>query len=252
MKKERVEHVNPDKLEKLAIDNCRRLGDNDCDSTGIVIAKQIYKQDLTDSLYKYRLLARTFYDEKYYYANDEAHRITHADDVYATMVEVDERLKLNLDKFAIVATAYIHDIFTTSRDNHHELASEYVMNTSNVFLDIFNNRVRKDISEAVYEHRSSGDCKYSNLLSLAIQIADTGEPSLLDTVRRSFKYHIGKSKHPEKEVLDHMRDKFSRTGYGFKCDFYRKYYKKELDRFFDELDDLTIAKIKIMTKDIKE
>jgi len=186
-------------------------------------------------------------NEKYYKFNDEGHQINHADEVYDGMLAVSITLGLNLDERLIGYVAYYHDIFTgEDRTNHHRLASEHVLK-----LKELSSKERKIVSLAILEHRSSSSCIYSNDYSLAIQIADTGRPVLKESVVRSFKYYKGNGLSDElaySEVLEHLVEKFSRDGYGFKCDFYKDYYREEIEVFNKGLDKLTISDIRQIVK----
>ena len=190
--------------------------------------------------------ARAYYDDRFYSKNDEAHRINHADDVYSTMLSINEKLKLQLNTDMIFMTAYCHDIFSSiARTHHHILARDYVVDRGDKFLHYFNYDERELIGKAVLEHRSSGSCKYSNDYSRAIKIADKGKPVLKDYVRRIYNYHDKSMSSSDilKSIVKHLEEKFGRLGYAFKCDYYREYYKDELNIFWRELDDLTIEKI---------
>ncbi len=190
--------------------------------------------------------AREFYNNNFYAKNDAGHSIRHADDVYSGMREVNVRLDLNLKDDLIFMIAYIHDIFSSvNRKTHHTLARQYILEENDNYLSLYSHKEKEIMGAAVYEHRSSGNCKFSNDYSLAIKIADKGKPNLVKTIIRSYQYHKQTETEPQaiNNVIKHLQDKFSRDGYAFKCDFYVNYYKDELKSFWKELDGLTENKV---------
>jgi len=197
---------------------------------------------------------RNHFNKRYYVKNDKGHQIDHIDAVYNGMMELNDRRRIKLDTKLIFFTAYCHDLFThVDRDLHHELAKDYVLKYHREMG--LNDAEGEIVAMAVYEHRSSTGCSYSNEYSKLIQIADKGKPILYDYIRRSFKYNS--DKHSGREeiaifVLQHLRDKFGRNnGYGFKCDFYREAYHREISIFHNELDLLEVDTIIEICKDIE-
>ncbi len=189
---------------------------------------------------------RDFLDKEFYSKNDEGHRLEHMDDVFLGMLEVDNKLNLLLTKDMIFMVAYYHDIFTwLNRGEHNILAADYVLENSDKYTSLFEYHEKEIIANAIKEHRSSNGCKYSNNYSLSIQIADTGKPDIESHVIRSYLYNrstVGHNKSVN-NVLKHLKEKFGRKGYGFKCDFYRDYYKDDLELFWNKLDRFTIEDI---------
>ena len=76
--------------------------------------------------------------------------------------------------------------------------------------------------------------------SVLLRLADKGKPDLYNIIKRSYAY-----KHDAVEVLNHMYDKFGRNGY-IACNdkLYCNIYERELSKLYEEIDELTIDKIK--------
>ncbi len=204
---------------------------------------------LIDTLTDTQKKAREYYNKKFYSNNDSAHKIDHADDVHKSMIVISNKLKLNLDTELMFMIAYIHDIFSSiDRNNHHALAYDYVMDRCDNFISMFEYHEREIIAIAIKEHRASGNCKFSNKYSLALKIADKGKPILDNIVKRSYLFHKQTVSDDVaiSNVVNHIKTKYSRLGYAFKCDYYRHYYGNELLKFWDSVDNLTFKKVEKM------
>lgn len=189
--------------------------------------------------------AADFYNQNFYAKNDAGHKIDHAYDVYLEMLRLNKSLELNLDEDMIFMTAFTHDLFIhEGRQFHHNAAMNYVVASSDPFLDNFDPDQLWVIGQAVNEHRASGKDHYSNDYSRIIRLADKGVPDLNKIIMRGYTSnkhkHDGLTDEMAIEVLDHLVKKFGRDGYGFKSVDYRKVYGHELEDFWLDLDGINI------------
>ena len=198
----------------------------------------------------FRSEVRGYYNKKFYVNNDAAHMIDHADEVVDGLLELNKEYKYP-EKIAIL-TGYIHDIFTGSnRENHHILASHYVLGRKDKYLKKLGKNDLQLIADAVLQHRASYKGEFTSTLSEMISVADKGKPIFIEVVKRSLKYHK-ESPNRVLEVYEHLKDKFGTYGYSKYADMYLKLYGDELKVFNKEVDDLTLRKLENIVEDMEK
>ena len=192
------------------------------------------------------------YNHIFYFKNDAAHKCDHMEEVYETMVDINHKLKLNINDKLIFLTAYLHDAFEgVDRDKHEELAFYYVINIGDDYISKLSKSERKRVAVAILNHRAS----YKNTLNddsltIILRIADKGKPDLDTMLSRSLRYTISNDNSRDlnkifEDVKFHMCDKFGRNGYAWKNkdDKYTEYYNESIDKLWDEIDNLTLDRI---------
>ena len=179
---------------------------------------------------------REFY--KPFYANgDEAHLINHADDVCKLALEINREYSEKL----VILASYIHDIFNaTDRKKHNFLAYGYVKSRADGFLQELSDEELELIAHAVLEHRASFKGKFFSKLSAIISSADRGRPDVTQIVIRSMRYNNANAQ----DVYEHMINKYGSKGYAKYPDVYKEIFTKELEEFKQEVDNISVEKIK--------
>ena len=176
----------------------------------------------------------------FYKKNDKAHQIDHADEVYETALKINKQFHLHQNMDDIALAVYLHDIFSNKnqRKLHHKLASDFVLQSKDDILKNISAERRRLIANAILEHRASFEGKYSSKLSELLAAADRGKPNLKKDLERSTKYHKGNTA----EAIKHMKEKFGRYGYAKYPEVYKKFYEKELEKRYRDIDALSILK----------
>jgi len=197
-----------------------------------------------------------------YQHTDKAHDILHIREVADNALTIVDDLKLDVNKEHLLLAVYIHDMFSNvDRDNHHTLAYNYAMNSSDIFFENIEQRDRLDIAMAVREHRASHKGSYYSLLSEILASADRGNINLEDMVVRSYLFNINKAKYPLTPSIDikkhdevvfdvykHMHEKFGRVGYVKYPDLYIKWKGGELEKLYADIDNLTLGEVNKIIK----
>lgn len=170
---------------------------------------------------------------KQYALNDKAHQIDHVVDVCDRALRINDEYGLGLDPKQIVISAICHDIFTWSRNNHHHLAKEYLLTTSEQWILGFSDAERRDMAMAALEHRASWKGGYSSMLSELIATADRGEPgNIEEKVRRCYLYGVDKLKQSPEDaiarIIPHLLEKYCADGYGNNPPLYYRVYGERL------------------------
>ena len=171
--------------------------------------------EVDESIVEFREMVREYFLPEYD-NNDAAHRIDHADAVAdAALMLCDLFDNQQLNRSAIVA-AYAHDMFCEFRDEHHNLAADWLLsNHEDLYfmcgLDV------KMIAEAVRSHRASWTAGYDNPLAEYIACADRGEPDVKRSAYRSYLYAIDKlnssTLDAPKHAVAHIKEKYGTGGY---------------------------------------
>jgi len=191
------------------------------------------------------------YNHIFYFRNDAAHKIDHAETVFKTMLSINSKLGYNIDNKSIFLAAYIHDAFVgIDRNNHATLGSEYIKNIGDDYIAMLSEVERSSVAFAIEHHRASNDDIYDNhKLTTILRIADKGEPILKEKIKRSLQYTISRDGIQDlnricENVAFHMTDKYGRNGYAWnKDDPYIKYYIQKIDAFWDRIDKLTVKDV---------
>jgi len=176
------------------------------------------------------------YYAPYYEDGDQAHLIDHADEVCSLALDINK----GCDEKLVILAAYIHDIFNaTDRKNHNILAFEYVLEANDKFLQSLTDKELLLVAHAVLEHRASYKGKYYSQLSKIISSADRGKPDIKATVIRSMKFNNANAQ----DVYKHIKEKYASSGYAKYPQIYKEFFGKELEKFQEAVDTITVAQI---------
>ena len=196
-----------------------------------------------------RMYALSF-EAKYaaaYLLNDPAHRENHFREVMDNMLSIMEVVDVGVEgtsaKRMAVAAAYLHDLFAWSRENHHNLSHEFVRSSQCELLADFTPEEREMVALACLEHRASFKGEFSNIFSAAFNAADLGPPDVMEDVSRAYTYARAKQQDLSREqavqvAIEHMVDKFGRTGYARRSDIYILSYGVQLEEYFTAIEGL--------------
>ena len=179
-----------------------------------------------------------------YALNDKAHQIDHVIDVCDRALKINAVFGLGLDRRLIVISAICHDIFTWSRNNHHHLAKEYLLTTTESWISGFSETERETMALAAYEHRASWKGGYSSLLSELIATADRGAPgNIEEKITRCYLYGVDKLKETPavaiSRIIPHLIEKHCGSDYGNNPPLYYRIYGGQLDKMKQEILALT-------------
>ena len=183
--------------------------------------------------------------------NDLAHDLNHVINVYLKMVDIDKVLDLGVDKKMILLAAFLHDLKChVDRKKHCLLSANYVTDCwyakdcKDPFIQQLTEKEVIVLSDAIIKHRASGNEVPGSGLAGLLYAADKDSPMLEKIVLRSYEYD-NNCEH----VLKHLKEKFSKEGYLKYNVFYKMYYgTTNIDRVYDEINNLTVEKIKNIKK----
>ncbi len=136
-----------------------------------------------------------------YELNDKGHGIIHIIEVIRRSFELNENLKLNLNKDMIFAIAAYHDLGKyINSDIHEKIAANMFIKDENM-KKFFTVEQRKTIKEAIEDHRSSKEdnprTKYGELISSA----DRNTRIEIVFIRSFF---VGQERTPDINVEDYL------------------------------------------------
>lgn len=184
------------------------------------------------------------YGERYA-LNDRAHQWDHVLDVCTRALKINKALGLGLEERMIVVPALLHDLFNEDRAQHHVLAHDFILNDEECsILARYSAEERHEMALAALEHRSSKMPEvFSSVLAELIATSDRGLPNLERSIQRAILYteHNNPDMTPPEvliEVHAHMRDKFGRNGYVTYPELFKRYFKGELDDYYNAIDGL--------------
>lgn len=167
-----------------------------------------------------------------YLLNDPSHRSSHFRTVEKTALEINDVLELDQDPLHIMLVAYFHDLFAWSRNNHHQLAFEWVRTTDDPFIKQLHDKDRARVAAACLEHRATYDGNFSSKLSELMSAADREAPtSVKEMMKRSIEYHLFKERNQAKaedKARVHIKDKFGTNGYARYPEIYMQVYGDKL------------------------
>lgn len=244
----------------------------------------IYDQDLENEIKEY-------YIDKFYNNNDKGHGSVHIEEVFSRALKIGSNLNIipnndsnsisiirhNKERLLILLASYLHDAFSSiSRRYHHIEAANYVINNSDIFLNMLSVEERYLVANSILVHRASLDIKCNSWLATLLSLADKDEPNVFNIVTRIYLSNvkikkdtaivkiknsdieqftitatnkidliskIKNNKELRLHVYKHLIDKFSKDGYLYKkssMEFYKSYYHKDL---FDMWDIITLINV---------
>lgn len=184
----------------------------------------------------------------FYSKNDDAHQEPHFEEVFTTAKVLRNYLNLPYRDELLLATAYVHDIFTgEDRENHHTLSSDFVRERKLELLELVLTSEELWLLEyACLEHRASYEGGFTSRYSQLFNAADRGRPlGWKDLFDRSVAYRSTRDTNQviplykiHRDVIDHLADKFSTKGYARYPDMYMRVFGDDLylqQRHVDEL-----------------
>jgi len=185
--------------------------------------------------------------EPFYKTNDKAHQIPHVVSVADCAVDINTDGDFELDNEILVAAAITHDLFNHSRDNHHEMIKDYLLNNPIPWLQEFTPMDRYVMAHAAGEHRASYKGNYTTIYSEIVASADRGAPNVKSAIIRCAVFGVDKCGFAGEalytHVASHMKDKFGLAGYARFPNVYMQYFGKELSSFQETMEDLTKEQI---------
>lgn len=178
-----------------------------------------------------------------YALNDRGHREEHFHDVFTNALKIMEITGHQEDIHHVLTVAYVHDMFSWSRDNHHYLSAEFIRTTKNPMIAELAGSDREKVALACLEHRASWKGGLSTGLSELMSSADRGEPGNVDLmIERTILCRAdipGMTREKARDLgVAHLKEKFGRNGY---CKFpglYVRAYKDKLEEQWDKIDKL--------------
>lgn len=169
---------------------------------------------------------------KYWEMNDEAHRLKHFSNVEECALIINHRAGLKFDLVMITYAAFFHDMFAWSRYNHHEMSAHWVLTTDYPLISFLPDIDKKMLADACREHRASFKGEFSGKFSELINAADRELPGDVPAmVERAILYRMGKGYSREealKPSIEHIKDKYSITGYGRYPQIYLDVFEADL------------------------
>lgn len=176
-----------------------------------------------------------------YDLNDKGHGIIHIIEVIRRSFELNENLKLNLNKDMIFAIAACHDLGKyINSDLHEKIAADMFIKDENM-KKFFTDEQRRTIMEAIEDHRSSKEdnprTKYGELISSA----DRNTRIEIVFIRSFF---VGQERTPDMSVEDYLDFTYKRLSKRYSVEepenmfledeTYRKFLKNMRDLLKDE------------------
>lgn len=170
--------------------------------------------------------------------NDLAHRVEHFCEVYKTGLEMINRLHLTrFDRKLLMFSAYFHDMFAWSRENHHLLSEEFIRGTCHeLIVDNLNHSERILVAGACRRHRASNREPFANDFEEFFNAADRERPKGAEALlKRAIDFRRSRSPEmSEKEILEtsikHVKEKYGKFGYATYPAYYRTAFNDELTK----------------------
>lgn len=178
--------------------------------------------------------------EKHWKLLDAAHREDHFREVEQTAMVIQDRLKMNLNHHLIVVTAYFHDLFCWSRENHHVLAKQFVETSEHPCISWMLKPERETVAAACAEHRATYTGCFTSQFSQLMNAADRCMPGNVPMMlERGIQYTMARGKTRDEAypiAVAHLREKFGHDGYARYPDLYQQAFAKELIQTKDEIE----------------
>lgn len=177
--------------------------------------------------------------------NDPAHRVEHFKEVELCGYRINRELGLGYSLGLITLTAYVHDLFTWSRSNHHLMSGMWVDTANHWAINVMSPEQRKMVADACREHRASYRGEFSSPFSELMSSADRQMPkSVLSMVNRSIDYtmaNLGISKEEAIPIaVAHIKEKYSKGGYARMPEMYLRVFGAELTAQHEAIQNLTV------------
>lgn len=178
--------------------------------------------------------------------NDAAHRIEHFDEVEQCGLYLLKALGKDYDPKLVLFTAYFHDLFAWSRENHHLLSAEFIIGTDHPLIaSSLDHGDRRLVSAACGEHRASYKGDFTYAFSELMNSADRGFPGDVSAMlERALEYRRSKGIHTDDAVkmrddaIAHLKDKWGTGGYARFPKLYQEVFERELTEQRYQIDSL--------------
>lgn len=183
----------------------------------------------------------------HYTLNDGAHRVEHFEDVYQTGLIINETIQAGFDPKLILFMAYFHDLFAWSRKNHHDLSSDFILETDHKLITKYlSDDERITVAAGCQEHRASRTLPFTCQFGEMMNAADRGKPKhAFQILDRAFEY--AQSRNPElsnNELIEisviHIKEKYGVNGYARYPDYYGITFGDVLNTQRKMIDELTV------------
>ena len=177
--------------------------------------------------------------------NDRAHRVEHFSEVFQTSLEINRNLELQQDEKLLLFSAYFHDLFAWSRENHHLLSEEFIRGTCHELItEHLSDRERSVVAGACRRHRASNKERFENLFERLFNSADRERPkSVQHMLDRAMKYRQDRmpwmsQSEMKAGAIAHLKEKYGHGGYASYPDLYIQMYGPQLDEIRNQIADL--------------
>lgn len=184
-----------------------------------------------------------------YAINDPAHREKHFMEVEAAGLKIVDRLGsgAGISEEMVILFAWLHDLFSWSRINHHQMSAAWVRTTNYRHVAHLSAGARERLARACEEHRASYKGGYSSLFSQAMAAADRGIPrvdGIEAAIERSFQYHMAGmgdkkdvSQQEAREIaVAHIKHKYGSNGYARWPELTKELFGEELKAYQEAID----------------
>lgn len=177
-------------------------------------------------------IVKAFHDK--WKLNDPAHRLEHFLEVEACGEFINETLGLGYNRKLILYTAFFHDLFAWSRENHHRLAHSWLMSTEHpILMELSDDEIHLVANASLYHRASNKSLPDVGFIQL-MNAADRGFPDnkAIALYKRAseFTKHKQGTKDLHETVVKHLKDKFGSQGYACYPEFYTKVFAVPLNR----------------------
>lgn len=202
---------------------------------------------------KYKAEFKTILDKAY--GESLSHGWDHIDGVINKAIYFKNKYNIKVEYDEVILSALLHDIYNNeNREEHHELAAKWV--EASIHPILTNDKEKqKRIAYAIREHRASYIGDYYSPLSELLATADREKPNLEDIIGRMYKYQLDKKMnltHKEiiAEIIKHLKEKYSRSGYIQYTNMFMLEYKNDLANMLDIIDKIIAKKLVIKIANI--
>lgn len=189
--------------------------------------------------------------------NDPAHRWEHFDGVLECALILNKEVEVPYHPLAIMLVAYCHDMFAWDRPVHHDRSADWLIATDDSLIKEIMTVVanecehwddvdvaRGQIALACRQHRASFKGEFGSEFAEMMNSADYEVPATLAPIfARAYEYARAKNPSGTDEewyatTAQHMREKFSRSGYAKYPPMYMGVFRDEIESIWDEIDAL--------------
>lgn len=151
-----------------------------------------------------------------YNRNEEGHGIEHIKTVIRKSLEIAKSYDVNFDMVYTIAS--YHDVGHYIDRKTHEILSAELFMKDEKMKQWFSEEQRREIKEAIEDHRASCTHKPRSIYGMIVSTADRTILDIDTTIKRA--YHYGIKHYPElseeeqiKRIYKHLSEKYGEGGY---------------------------------------